>query len=156
MIVLGLVAMVALGVLAWEYITTKDVTNTWAIVTLLGTGGLFLLLTRMIGGAEAPKTFLGKELPTESTAEAKAERRRAYAIDAGLFAIAMAALSVVGLSMGDAEAVTPAFLKGTTGYVVGGAIGLIGGFAIYYGFNYLVGESASRSVEKKLARYESE
>ncbi|HJE50722.1 MAG TPA: hypothetical protein K8V15_01860 [Tessaracoccus flavescens] len=156
MIVLGLIALVALGVLVYEYVTTKDVNNGWAILTLLGSGGMLALLMRMIGGAEAPKTFLGKELPTEDTSEAKAERKRAYLIDAGLFAIAIAALSVVGLTLGDTQAIVPAFLQGTAGMIVGAALSLVGGFVIYYAFNYVVGESASRSVEKRLARYDAE
>ena len=156
MIVLGLIALVALGVLVYEYVTTRDVNNGWAILTLLGSGGMLALLMRMIGGAEAPKTFLGKELPTEDTSEAKAERRQAYLIDAGLFAVAVSAFSVIGLLMGDGQAIVPAFLQGTAGLVIGAAISLVVGFALYYGFNYLVGESASRSVEKRLAKYDAE
>lgn len=156
MIVLGVIVFGALGVLVYDYIVNKDITNGWPFVVLLGAGGLFALLSRMMGGAEAPKTFLGKELPTEDTAEAKAERRHAYLIDAGLFAVAVSAFSVIGLLMGDGQAIVPAFLQGTAGLVIGAAISLVVGFALYYGFNYLVGESASRSVEKRLAKYDAE
>ena len=59
MIVLGVIALIALGVLAWEYITTKDVTNGWAIATLLGSGALLALLTRTMGGPEIPPHAAG-------------------------------------------------------------------------------------------------
>lgn len=156
MIVLGVITFGALGVLVYDYIVNKDITNGWPFVVLLGAGGLFALLTRLMGGAEAPKTFLGKELPTENTPEAKGERRRAYLIDAGLFAIALSALSVIGLLLGDGQAIVPAFLQGTAGLLIGGALSLVAGFALYYGFNYLMGEQASRSVERRLARYEAQ
>lgn len=156
MAVLGVICLVALGLLVYDYIVNKDITNGWPFAVLLGAGGLFALLNRIGGGAEAPKTFLGRELPTEMTADAKATRKKAYAVDAGLFAIAIAAFSVVGLAIGDADAILPAFLQGPAGYVVGALISLVAGFAIYYGFNYLIGEEASRSVEERLARYETE
>ena len=85
MIVLGVIALIALGVLAWEYITTKDVTNGWAIATLLGSGALLALLMRTMGGPETPRTLLGTELPTGSSAAETAERRKWYLIDSVAF-----------------------------------------------------------------------
>lgn len=154
MIVLAVVMMGAVGVLGWEYLTTREVSNTPAIVVLLGTGGLFVLLQRMYG-AEAPRTVLGKELPTGPSAAEVAERRRAYAVDAALFAGGLTVLTLGGLLIGD-----PGFLEFLP---VGGAAGiallvlleLVGGGLIFYAFNWLLGESASRSVEKRIARLEA-
>ena len=66
MIVLMLVVLVALGVLVQDYLADHEVTNGWAIATVLGAGGLFVLLNHLFG-AEAPKDLLGRELPTGDT-----------------------------------------------------------------------------------------
>ena len=152
MIVLAVVMLGALGVLAWEYIRTQDVTNTAAIVVLLGTGGLFLLLQRM-HGAEAPRSVLGHELPTGPTPQEKAERRRAYLIDSVLFAGAMTVLTFGGILMGDASDLLP--IEGPLGLLLLAVLEFVGGGLIFYAITYLLGESASRSVEKKLARLEA-
>ena len=156
MITLMLICLGALGVLTWEYIRTQEVTNTAAIVFLLGAGGLFWLFNRMFG-AEAPRSVLGQELPTGSTPEEKQQRRRSYAIDAGLFSVALAAMSVGGLALGDAAAFgeVPEIMQGPAGMAIAGVASLVIGFAIFYGFNYLSGEQQARAVERKLAKLEN-
>lgn len=156
MITLMLICLGALGVLTWEYIRTQEVTNTAAIVVLLGAGGLFWLFNRMFG-AEAPRSVLGQELPTGSTPEEKQQRRRSYAIDAGLFSVALAAMSVGGLALGDAAAFgeVPEIMQGPAGMAIAGVASLVIGFAIFYGFNYLSGEQQARAVERKLDRLEN-
>lgn len=157
MIVLGVIALIALGVLAWEYITTKDVTNGWAIATLLGSGALLALLMRTMGGPEAPRTLLGTELPTGSSAAEKAERRKWYLIDSVAFSAAVSAISVVGLLMGDPDALDlPQFLRGTIGAVGAGIVSFVVGFGVYYLITMLTGEEKSRAVERRLARLEAQ
>lgn len=152
MIVLAVLMIGCVAVLGWEYLRTQEVTNTAAIVVMLGAGGLFVLIQRMFG-AEAPRTFLGQELPTGSSAAEKAGRRRAYAVDAGLFAVAMTGLTFGGILLGDATDLLP--IEGPLGLALLAALELVGGFAIFYAFNWVLGESAARGVEKKLSRLEA-
>ncbi|WP_016996024.1 hypothetical protein [Kocuria atrinae] len=155
MIVLSVVMFGAVAVLAWEYIRTQEVTNTAAIVVLLGTGGLFLLLQRM-HGAEVPRSALGHELPTGSTPQEKSERRRTYAIDAAMFAIALTALTLAGIYLvGDTSSLDILPVGGTAGIGLLVALELIGGGLIFYAFNWVMGESAARSVEKRLRKLEA-
>lgn len=156
MITLMVVCLGALGVLVWDYLQDEEVTNTGAIIVLLGSGGLFWLFNRMFG-AEAPRSVLGHELPTGPTPEEKAVRRRSYALDAGLFSVALAVLSVGGLLLGDTQGMgeLPAALQGTTGLVVGALLSLVAGFVVFFGLNYLGGEQQARAVERKLARLEN-
>ena len=152
MLVLLVIVLGSLAVLTWEYIRTQEVTNTAAIVTMLGAGGLFALFLRLFG-AEAPRNVLGQELPTGATREEKRERVRSYATDAGLFAVAMAALSGAGLAMGDAGAseAIPGLLQGTAGMILGGVLAFVVTFALMFGLNYASGEQQSRAVGRKLA-----
>lgn len=149
MITLGVLTMGALGVLAWEYLTTKDVTNTAAVVVLLGGGGLFALLQRMTG-AEAPRSLLGLELPTEDTPQARSRRTRAYLVDSVATGGAMTGLAVAGVALGDQSALPPV-LTGVPGMVLGAALT----FAVLGGLTFVLdkamGESASRAVERRLA-----
>lgn len=151
MIVLALLMIGCVAVLGWEYVRTQEVTNTAAIVVMLGAGGLFVAMQRMFG-AEAPRSFLGHELPTGPTPQEKAERRRAYAIDSGLFAIAMTVLTLGGILMGDATDLLP--IQGPAGLALLAVLELVGSFVIFYAFTWSMGESAARSVEKKMARLE--
>lgn len=155
--VLGIIMLVCVGILAWEYIRTNNVTNTPAIVTMIGAGGLFVVFQRMFG-AEAPRTVFGRELPTGPSPAERSERKRAYAVDAATFAVALVVFAVVGFFMGDAEALDtiaiPGLGSGTVALVAATAIGTVLGFGIFYGLNYLFGESASRSVERAIASRE--
>lgn len=155
MIVLSLVMFGAVVVLAWEYIRTQEVTNTAAVVVLLGTGGLFVLLQRMYG-AEVPRSVLGKELPTGAAPEDKVERRRTYAVDAALFAVALTTLTLAGIFLiGDTSTLAALPVDGAAGLVLLVALELVGGGLIFYAFNWVMGESAARSVEKKLRKLEA-
>lgn len=154
MIVLAVLMIGCVGILGWEYVRTDEVTNTAAIVVMLGAGGLFVVLQRMFG-AEAPRSFLGHELPTGSTPQEKTERRRAYAIDAGLFAIAMTVLTFGGLLLGDLTDLEILPVGGAAGLALLAVLELVGGFVIFYAFTWFMGESAARGVEKKLARLEA-
>ena len=148
LITLALIALAALGVLVVEYLQTKDVTNGAAILVLLGAGGLFWVVDRMFG-AEAPRTLLGAELPTGDTPAERQRRRNAYALDAGLFAVAMTVLSIGGFMFGDPAALDALPIPG--GVVTTGILGLVVMFALMFGLNWLLGESQSKSVEKRLA-----
>lgn len=155
MIVLMVVMLGALGVLAWEYIRTQEVTNTPAIVVLIGTGALFFVLERIFG-AEAPRNFFGQELPTGSSPQEKAERRRAYAVDAGLFAVAITAMTFGGIFLlGDTTDLDVLPVSGAPGLALLAVLELVGGGLIYYAITWALGESAARGVEKKLDRLEA-
>lgn len=154
MIVLFLLMMGAVTVLGWEYLRTREVTNTAAVVVLLGAGGLFVLLERTFG-AEAPRTLLGAELPTGQTPEERAQRRRAYLVDSGLFAVAMTALTFGGLLLGDTQGLDVLPVDGAAGLALLAVLELVGGGLIYYVITWILGESAARSAEKRLARLEA-
>ena len=153
LITLTLIMLGALGILTVEYLQTKDVTNTAAIVVLLGAGGLFWAFQRMFG-AEAPRSFLGRELPTGPTAGERTQRRKAYLLDAALFAGAMTVLAAGGLMLGDPDAFGSLPIPGGIASV--GILGAIVSFALMFGLNWLLGESSSKAVEKRLARLEAE
>ncbi|XVX19452.1 hypothetical protein ACQP1U_14225 [Actinomycetota bacterium] len=157
LIALALICMGALGVLAWEYVRTDDVTNTGAVVVLLVSGGLFAVLQRMFG-AEAPRSVLGTELPTGPSPEETATRRRSYALDAALFAVALLVMAIAGFAMGDTAALRdslPFAASGPAMLALFAAIDLVVSFVFFYAVNWFMGESAARSVEKRLARLEA-
>lgn len=154
MIVLMLVVLVALGVLVQDYLADHEVTNGWAIATVLGAGGLFVLLNHLFG-AEAPKDLLGRELPTGDTPQEKAERRRSYLVNAVLLALGLTVLGVGGLLLGDRAAMDwlPTFMAGTTGLVLTGVVSFLAEVAVFYGVNHVLGEMQARSVERSIAKY---
>ena len=155
MIVLMVLVLGALGVLGWEYIRTQEVTNTPAMVVMLGAGGLFFILERVFG-AEAPRTFFGHELPTGTSREERNERLRAYAVDAALFAVAMTALTFGAIYLlGDTASLDMLPVDGAAGLALLAGLELVGGGLIYFAINWILGESAARGVEKKLARLEA-
>ena len=82
-IVLAVLMIGIVGYLGVQYVRTREI-GTWPIVLLLGVGGLFWLVNRMISGAEPPKSVLGRELPTSP--ESRPVRLRSYALDAALLA----------------------------------------------------------------------
>lgn len=152
LITLALICIAALGVLVVDYLQNKNVTNGAAVVVLLGAGGLFWVIDRMFG-AEAPRSVLGRELPTGSSDAERTARRSSYALDAVLFATAMTVLSIGGFLIGDPDALGSIPIPG--GPVAVGALGFVVMFALMYGLNWLLGESQSRSVEKRLAALEA-
>ncbi|MFT3875021.1 MAG: hypothetical protein QM708_01125 [Propioniciclava sp.] len=153
LITLAVICLGALGVLVWEYATTKEVTNTAAVAVLLVSGGLFWAFERMFG-AEAPRSLLGRELPTGATAAERAERRRAYAVDALALAISGVVLGIGGFMLGDPDAFGSLGLPG--GPVTGAVLGFVALFVISFSLSWLVGEADSRAVEKRLARLEAQ
>lgn len=152
MITLGVLTIGALVVLAVEYVTTKTVTNMAAMAVLLGGGVLFSLIQRM-QGADAPRSMIGLELPTGASDADKAKRRRAYLLDAAAFGVAMTALAVVGLAMGDPSAV-PAIVAGPVGMVLGGLVTFVAAFAFAFAVDHVLGESSSKAVERRLTKLE--
>lgn len=154
MIVLMLVVLVALGVLVWDYLADHEVTNTWAIVTLLGAGGLFVLLNHLFG-AEAPKDIFGRDLPTGDSAAERSERRRSYLLSAVVLALGLTVIGVGGLLLGDREAMDwlPTFMAGTVGLVLTGIVSFVAEVAIFYGVNHVLGETQARAVERSIAKY---
>ena len=152
LITLAVVALGALGMLVWEYFRTKDVTNTAAVAVLLTAGGLFWMFERMFG-AEAPRTMLGRELPTGATPDERARRRNAYASDAALFALATTILGAGAFMLGDPDALASLGLPG--GALTGGVLGFVALFALCFSLSWLVGESDVRAVEKRLARLDA-
>ena len=152
LITLAVICLGALGVLVWEYVRTKEVTNGAAVLVLLVAAGLFWAFERMFG-AEAPRTVFGHELPTGDTSAERAQRRRAYAADAALFAGAATVLAIGGFLIGDPDALTSLGLPG--GPVTGGVLGFVTLFTLSFGLSWLIGEADSRAVEKRLAQLEA-
>lgn len=152
LITLALISFGAIGVLVFDYVQNKEVTNGAAVITLLGAGGLFWIIDRMFG-AEAPRSLLGAELPTGPSAGERGRRRNSYALHAGLFAIALTVLSVGGLAIGDPDAFGTLPLPG--GIVTSAVLGLTVMFGLAFGLNWVLGESQSKSVEKRLAALEA-
>lgn len=154
MIVLMLVVLVALGIVVWDYLADDEVTNGWAVATMLGAGGLFVVLNHLFG-AEAPKTVTGRELPTGSTPEEKKERLRSYLVSALALSAALTVIGLGALLLGDRTAMDflPTFMAGTAGLVATAAVSLVAEVAVFFGINYLVGEAQARSVEKQIAKY---
>lgn len=154
---LTVIMLGALGVLAWEYVTTKDVRNTGAILILLGSGLLFFIFQRLFG-AEAPRTLFGVELPTSSDPVSVASRRRAYAVDALVTAAGMTAVEAVATLSLD-RAAQPSWLASLlTGPML--AVSLVASFVVLamlsYALTFVLGEQASAAVERRLARLEAE
>lgn len=54
LITLALICLGSLGFLAWEYLRTGEVTNTPAVLILVGSAGLFALIQRMFGAETSP------------------------------------------------------------------------------------------------------
>jgi len=156
LLTLTVVVLGALGVLAWEYVTTKNVTNMPAVLVMMGGGTLFVLFERMFG-AQAPRSILGVELPTGQDAADTRTRRRSYLLDALLTAAGLTVLGTGGLALGDPDALDSVLLglKGTSGLIVAGTLGFIVMTAITFGLNLALGESQSRSVERRYARLEA-
>jgi len=154
MIVLMLVVLVALGVLVWDYLDDHEVTNGWAVATMLGAGGLFVILNHLFG-AEAPKTVTGRELPTGNTPEERRERRRSYLVSAIVLSAGVTAIGLGALLLGDRAAMDflPTFMDGTAGLVATAVVSLIAEVAVFFGINYLLGEAQARSVERQIAKY---
>ena len=149
-IVLMLLVLGAIGVLAWEYVTTKDVANTTAVVVLLGAAGTFALFQRMFG-AEAPRGLWGVELPTGADAASKAERRRWYLLDSAVRSGLWTAATIGAIWFGDLGAGWLPFGTGAAGLVVAAVLEFVVGFAIFYAITWASGEQQSRAVERKLA-----
>lgn len=153
LITLALISFGAIGVLVFDYVQNKNVTNGAAVLVLLAAGGLFWVIDRMFG-AEAPRSVLGAELPTGPSDAERTRRRNSYLLDAGLFAVALTVISVGGFALGDPDAFGSLPIPG--GPVAVAALGFVAMFAITFGLNWLLGESQSKAVEKRLARLESE
>lgn len=100
--------------------------------------------------------MLGRELPTGTSPQERRIRRRSYALDALLFSAAIAVLSGIGLLIGDASAIDaiPLPLAGLAGAMLGAVLAGLIGFVVFYTLNYVIGESESRAVERRLARLE--
>ncbi len=153
-IVLAVLMIGIVGYLGVQYVRTREI-GTWPIVLLLGVGGLFWLVNRMISGAEPPKSVLGRELPTSP--ESRPVRLRSYALDAALLAGALAVLTLVALQLGDRPAFVDAGFAGLSGVPLLAALAaveLVGGGLVFFGFNLLVGESQARLVERREALVE--
>lgn len=150
--VLFVVTIGCLGWLTWEYVTTKDVTNTTAVVLMLGSGALFSAFYSMFG-AEAPTSMFGIELPTGATREERVTRVRSYLLDSGVFTLAMVALSVVGYFLvGDKGAFDNAF---GLPLPIAALLAALATFAIYFVVTWALGEAESRAVERRLAKLEA-
>lgn len=142
----------AIAVLGWEYVTTKEVTNTAAIITVLGAGGLFWVFQIMFG-AEAPRSMFGKELPTGPTPAERRTRTVAYLIDSLAFTIAMTVLALGGYFLvGDKTAAVD--IAGMP-FLAALALGAIALFAISFALTWALGEAESRAVERRIARLEA-
>lgn len=154
MIVLMLVVLVALGVTVWDYLDDKEVTNGWAILTMVGAGGLFVVLNHLFG-AEAPKTVTGQDLPTSNSPQDRAERRRSYLVNAVVLAVGMTVLGFGALLLGDTQGMDflPTFMAGTAGLVLTGIVSFIAEVAVFFGVNHVIGEAQARSVERSIAAY---
>ncbi|GHF29373.1 hypothetical protein GCM10010218_08160 [Streptomyces mashuensis] len=154
LVTLGVVMVAALGVLVWDYARTKEVTNTAAIVVLVGAAGVFALMQRVLG-AEAPRSLMGIELPTGADAPSRRRRRRAYLVEALLSAVALTGLSLAGLVLGDRQALTSALpfaVQGTPGPAALLATEFVALFAVSYAIDRALGEWSSKAVERQYAR----
>ncbi|MEV0694438.1 hypothetical protein [Streptomyces sp. NPDC050388] len=154
LVALGAVMFAALGVLVWEYIQTKEVTNTAAILVLVGGAGVFALVQRVLG-AEAPRSLMGVELPTGADAPSRRQRRRAYLRGALLFAAVLTGLSLAGLALGGTQELTsglPFAVQGTLGLVALLGAEFLALFAVSYAVDWALGEWSSKAVERQYAR----
>lgn len=156
MIVLFLLGLGGVGYMVWDFVSHGDITNVPVVVLVVAAWGLFYLLYQVFGG-EAPKNLFGKELPTGSSAEDRAARRRSYLVDSTLFAAGMSVLSLLAYFFvgPDSADLLPPFLQGAAGVVVGLIIEFVLLWVVFYVFTRWASEAEARSVERKLARLEA-
>lgn len=68
--------------ITYKYVTTKDIlTTSWEIILLLLIGFIYLIGIRSNKEMNLPTSFLGKQLPTDQSNEAKVRRIKAYFIE---------------------------------------------------------------------------
>ncbi len=156
MIILFLGGLGALGYLIWDFIAHDDITKPSVLVIMLVAWGLFYLLYQVFGG-EAPKNLFGQELPTGNDDEDRSARRRSYLLDASVSAVCLTALSVMAALFvaPDAAFLIPGPLQGPALIAVSAAVEFGVVLAIFYGVDRWMGESASRSYERKMAALEA-
>lgn len=156
MILLFLVGLGSFGYVAWDFLAHKEITNTPVMVAMLVGWGLFYLFYQIIGG-EAPKSLLGKDLPTSASRTDRAARRRSYALDAALLAAGMSALTVGALAMGVPDAMDriPGMPSGIAALIITAIVEFVITAAIFYLIDRWLGESAARAHERRLDRLES-
>lgn len=155
MIILFLGGLGALGYVIWDYVAHGDITKPIVLVLMLAMWGLFYLLYQVFGG-EAPKNMLGHELPTGTRDEDRRARRRSYLVDAVLTAGYLTGLSVVAAMFltPDAGFLIPGPLQGTALIAVSAVVEFVLVLVVFYGISYWMGEAASRSYERKMAKLE--
>ena len=156
MIILFLGGLGALGYVVWDFVAHDDITKPSVLVIMLVAWGLFYLLYQVFGG-EAPKNLLGQDLPTGNGDEDRSVRRRSYLIDAFISAVLMTALSVMAALFitPDAAFLIPGPLQGPALIAVSAAVEFGVVLAIFYSVDRWMGESASRSYERKMAALEA-
>lgn len=155
MIVLFLLGLAGLGYTIWDFVAHGDITNPWVLIVMIAAWGLFYILYEMFGG-EAPKSTLGKELPTGTSPQDRCARRCSYIIDSTLFAGGMTVLSIAVFFFVSPESsgLLPPFMQGGVGLAVGIAFSFLLLWVVSFGIDYWMTEAACRSYEKKLNRLE--
>lgn len=151
--VLGLLTLGIVIYMGVVYYRTERV-DTMPVVLLLGTAGLFFILNRMISGAEPPKDFWQRDLPTGR--EDRGLRMRSYLQHALLLAAGFTALSIGALvSIGD-TGLTDVFgwtgLSGMPLVAVAAVLDLVLSAAIFFVLIAPIGEDQARRVEKQAAQ----
>ncbi|MFT3942246.1 MAG: hypothetical protein QM705_00280 [Ancrocorticia sp.] len=154
-ITLFLVGLGCFGYVVWDFIAHGDITNPTVLVIMLVTWGLFYLFYQVFGN-EAPKTMLGRELETGPSSAERRNRRRSYLWDSLLSAVFLTGLTAAAMFVepGVLDAV-PVPLTGGALIVVSLAAEFLITALIFFAISYTMGEVASRSFERKMAKLEA-
>ena len=136
----------------------------WELWSLIGASLVIIISRRILGDVEQPKNIMGKPLPTGSSKQDRTARKKDYAIQSGIFALACACMDILLMSAG-AEDVTdyelttllfPSLEKGVA-VAVTAVIAFVTMFIISYVCEYLIGEQYTvKRYNKMLAELDSE
>lgn len=136
----------------------------WEFWSLLGASVVLIVSRRKLGDVEEPKDVMGKPLPTGNTRQEKNIRKKDYAIQSAIFALACTVMDILLVASGKddvadlelAELLFPSLSKGAT-VAVTAVIAFVGMFLISYVFDYLLGEFYTvRKYNQMLSEMEDE
>lgn len=146
----------------YKLFTTDD--PGWEMWAMLGSCLVLVISRRVLGDVEQPKDIFDKPLPTGSTREDKAARKKNYVLQSVIFAVVCAVMDVLFISTAENENVDyeltqllfPDLSRGAA-IAVTAVISFVVMFLVSYLFEFLVGEFYTlRRYNKMIAEFDAE
>ena len=127
----------------------------WELFALIGGCFVFLIANKKLGNIQAPKSWIGKELPTGDSPEEKSTRRSSYLLNSLLISGTFTVMEILMMAFGkdelaELEMVKSLIPNGSYGLLV--TITALLTFVIFFGISFSVNYLYHEKYELKAYR----